>query len=215
MAKFKPLIFYIVFFLFILTCSALKGGYDYDLWAKLILGMAFVQTGQVLKHDFLSYTPTHTWYDHEWGSGAIFYLTQHFFSSAGLLILQAALAFLIFFTISKTIKLRGVKTTSAYNLLFYILAFLSVSINFHAQVRCQMFSFLLFAIFIYILELARTGKNKPLWLLPFIMILWNNLHRLRFWHWANCPLYNRGIFKQGACQKIYFCAYSNDTGTAN
>ena len=176
MAKFKPLIFYIVFFLFILTCSALKGGYDYDLWAKLILGMAFVQTGQVLKHDFLSYTPTHTWYDHEWGSGVIFYLTQHYFSSAGLLLLQATLTFLIFFTISKTIKLRGVKTTSAYNFLFYIVAFLSVSINFHAQVRCQMFSFLLFAVFIYILELARQDKNKPLWLLPFIMILWNNLH---------------------------------------
>ena len=176
MEKFKPIIFYIIFFLFILTYSSLVNGYDYDLWAKLILGMAFVQTGQVLKQDFLSYTPTHTWYDHEWGSGVIFYLTQHFFSTTGLLLLQATLVFLIFFTVTKIIKLRGVKTTSPYNFLFYIIAFLAVNINFHSQIRSQMFSFLLFAVFLYILELARQGKNKPLWLLPFIMIFWNNLH---------------------------------------
>lgn len=39
-----------------------------------------------------------------------------------------------------------------------------------------MFSFLLFTVFIYILELARKGKNKPLFLIPFIVIFWNNIH---------------------------------------
>ena len=176
MERFKPAIFYIVFFLFVLTYSSIVNGYDYDFWARLIAGMGFVQTGQVLKHDFLSYTPTHTWFDHEWGSGVIFYLTQHFFSSAGILLLQVTLVFLIFFTIIKIINLRGLKTTTAYNFLFYFIAFHALNINFHAQIRCQMFSFLLFTVFLYILELARQGKNKPLWLLPPIMILWNNLH---------------------------------------
>ena len=87
----KPIIFYIILFLFFLAFSTTVTNYDYDLWARLIAGMGFVQTGHVLKQDFLSYTPTHTWFDHEWGSGVIFYLTQHFFASAGLLILQAIL----------------------------------------------------------------------------------------------------------------------------
>lgn len=159
-----------------LTYSSLANGYDYDFWARLIAGMGFVQTGHVIKHDFLSYTPTHIWFDHEWGSGVIFYLTQHFFSSAGILLLQTILVFLIFFTIIKIIKLRGLKTTSAYNFLFYFFAFHSMIINFNEPVRCQMFSFLLFTVFLYILELARKGNDKPLWLMPFIMLFWNNIH---------------------------------------
>jgi len=176
MERFRPAIFYIVFFLFVLTYSSMVNGYDYDFWARLIAGMGFVQTGQVLKHDFLSYTPTHLWYDHEWGSGVIFYFTQHFFSSAGILLFQTTLVFLIFFTLIKIIDLRGVKTTSAYNFLFYCITFLALNITFHSQIRSQMFSFLLFAVFLYILELARKGNNKPLWLLPIIMVFWNNVH---------------------------------------
>lgn len=172
----KPTIFYVILFLFILAFSTTATDYDYDLWARLIAGMGFIQTGHVLKHDFLSYTPTHTWFDHEWGSGVIFYLTQHFFSFAGIIILQAILIFLIFFTITKIVELRGVKTTSAYNFLFYYFAFISMSQILNNPIRCQLFSFLFFTIFLYILELARKENNKPLWLTPFIIIIWNNLH---------------------------------------
>lgn len=172
----KVLIFYIILFLFILAFSTTATNYDYDLWARLIAGMGFVQTGHVLKQDFLSYTPTHTWFDHEWGSGVIFYLGQHYFSSAGILILQALLAFLIFFFITKVIELRGVKTTTPYNFLFYYFTFIAMSYIINNPIRSQMFSFLFFTIFLYILELARFGKDKPLFLIPFIMIVWNNLH---------------------------------------
>lgn len=176
MKKIKPIIFYIVFFLFCIAFSTTANGYDYDFWARLIAGMSVVQSGVVLKHDFLSYTPTHTWFDHEWGSGVIFYLTQHFLSSAGLILLQGLLVFLIFFTITKIVKLRGVKTTTPYNFLFYFFAFIAMSATINEPIRSQMFSFLFFTVFLYILELARQNTNKPLFLLPLIMILWNNLH---------------------------------------
>ena len=173
---FKPVVFYIIFFLFILGFCTTATNYDYDIWARLIVGMSVVQTGHVIKHDFLSYIPTHTWFDHEWGSGVIFYLTQHFFSSAGLLILQALLVFLIFFVITKIVELRGVKTTSAFNFLFYYFAFIAMSQSLNEVIRCQLFSFLFFTIFLYILELARIGKYKALFILPILMIFWNNLH---------------------------------------
>lgn len=178
MNKIRPITFYIVFFLFILAFCTTASYYDYDLWARLIVGMGFVHTGHVFKHDFLSYAPTHTWYDHEWGSSVIFYLTQHFLGAAGILILQAILIFLIFFTISKVIELRGVKTTTPYNFLFYYFAFIAVSDSLINPIRCQLFSFLFFAVFLYILEKVRLGKGsvKNLMWLPAIMLVWNNLH---------------------------------------
>lgn len=174
----KAVVFYIVFFLFILAFSTTAKNYDYDFWARLIAGMSVVQAGHVLKHDFLSYTPTHTWYDHEWGSGVIFYLTQHIFGPAGILILQAILIFLIFFMISRVVKLRGVKTTTPYNFFFYYFSFTAVSCSLNNPIRCQMFSFLFFTIYLYILERVRlgVGKNKTLIWLPVIMLIWNNLH---------------------------------------
>lgn len=176
MEKMRPILFYIVFFLFCLAFSTTANGYDYDLWARLIAGMSVVQSGIVLKHDFLSYTPTHQWFDHEWGSGVIFYLFQSFFSNAGLLILQTLLVFLIFFFITRIVSLRGVKTTHAYNFLFYYFAFQAMAQVINQPIRCQMFTFLFFTIFLYILELSRKGNDKPLWALPFLMLIWNNLH---------------------------------------
>lgn len=174
--KIKPFVFYLIFFLFILAFSTTSIGYDFDFWARLIAGMAFVQTGHVLKQDFLSYTPTHTWYDHEWGSGVIFYLVQHFFSNVGILFLQTILIFLIFFALTKIVELRGLKTTSAYNFLFYYFGFIAMSQILNEPVRCQLFTFLFFTVFLYILELSRKEENKWLWLMPVIMIFWNNLH---------------------------------------
>lgn len=174
--KINPIVFYIVFALFILAFSLTTDNYDYDLWARLIVGKYFFQTGQVLKQDFMSYAPTHPIIDHEWGSGVIFYFVQHYFSPLGLLILQDIVIFLIFVLIIKIIKLREVKTTSPYNLLFYIFSAWALLQIFVQLIRCQIFSFLFFTLFLYILELARKGKNKPLMVIPFVMIVWNNLH---------------------------------------
>lgn len=174
--KIKPIIFYIILFLFILAAGTLAAGYDYDLWARLIAGMSVVQSGHVLKHDFLSYTPTHLWFDHEWGSGTVFYLFLHFFGPAGILIIQTILVFLIFFTMTRIISLRGLKTTSAYNFIFYFFAFIAMAPILNQPVRSQLFTFLLFSVFLYILERARKGQNRALFALAPLMIIWNNIH---------------------------------------
>lgn len=177
--KLKKIIFYIITFLFIWAITLNEFGLDYDIWARLIIGKYFVQTGHLLKHDFLSYTPTHTLYDHEWGSSIIFYLTQHLFDGVGLLILQTILIFLIIFFITKIVELRGLKTTSAYNFLFYFFALGSMNYLFKTPIRCQLFSFLFFTIFLYLLELHRKEKIKEKYLiisLPLLMLVWNNLH---------------------------------------
>ena len=108
----KGILFYLTLFLLILAFSTAANYFDFDLWARLIAGMGVVDGGQVLKTDFLSYTPVHTWWDHEWGAGVIFYLFLKFCGPYSLIILQAVLMFLIFFTAE--MKFRGMKLLAKF-----------------------------------------------------------------------------------------------------
>ena len=170
----KGILFYLTLFLLILAIYTTANYFDFDLWARLIAGMGVVDGGQVLKSDFLSYTPVHTWWDHEWGSGVIFYLCLKYFGPYSLIILQAVLMFLIFFTASRIIKIKT--NTNPYNILFYFFALMAAMGTLNSPIRCHMFSFLLFTVFIYILERVRLGNNKLLFLIPILTIFWNNVH---------------------------------------
>ena len=81
--------------MFCLFLACLSTNYDFDLFARLIVGERFVEQGILPYHDFLSYTPTHNWYDHEWGSGVVFYLVLKYFKAFGFLMFQAVTMFLI------------------------------------------------------------------------------------------------------------------------
>lgn len=174
--KLYSYIFYITLFGLCFVLANHTAGYDFDLWARLIVGKVFWATGHVLKHDFLSYTPTHIWYDHEWGSGTFcFYPVQILFGPIGLVVLQAIFIFLTFVLCIKTIKLRMGEKYS-HHILLILLTLLVYNRCVALPVRCQMFSFLFVALVLYLLERARDGKDKTLWIIPFLTIIWNNLH---------------------------------------
>ena len=167
--------FLITLFLLVFIISASVQCYDFDLWARLIAGMGVIDGHQVLKTDFLSYTPTHTWWDHEYGSGIVFYWFFKHFGPYSLIWLQTVLFFLMFFIISRIIKLRG--SENPYNFLFYIFPIIALYENFAIPIRCHFFSFLLFTVFLYILEKSRKENNyKILYILPILTVVWNNLH---------------------------------------
>ena len=155
-------IFYIALFLLTLIFSVNSTAYDNDLWARLIAGMGVIDGGHVLTQDFLSYTPVHTWWDHEWGAGVIFYAFLKYLGPFSLIILQAVMLFSIFFTISKILK------TKSYSIVFFFFALMSVMPTLNNPIRCHLF--------IYILEKARNGSPKLLILIPFITLLWGNIH---------------------------------------
>ena len=144
--------------------SANVNYFDYDLWARLIAGMGVIDGHAVLKQDFLSYTPTHIWYDHEYGSGVVFYFLLKHFGAYSLIIFQSLLIFGIFFFIVQTIKARGVK--NPYNFIFYLFPIVALTQNFGSPIRCHLFSFLFFTVFLYILEISKRDKQKLLYLLP-------------------------------------------------
>lgn len=170
----RKFLFYITIFLLIFVICLNSDKYDYDLWARLIAGMGVIDSGHVLKNDFLSYTPVHIWYDHEWGSGAIFYLFLKYLGPFSLIILESLLYFGIFAVITRVIKIR--EKVTPYNILFYLLPIIALEDNFNNPIRCHLFSFFLFALFIYILEQAKKGKNLGLYFIPPLVIFWNNVH---------------------------------------
>ena len=129
--------------IFINSCLFNNGN---SFWARLIAGMGVIDGGNVLTSDFLSYTPVHTWFDHEWGSGAIFYAVLKLFGAYSLIILQALMLFGIFFVASRVVKNRT--NISPYNILFYFFTLMAVMENLNNPIRCHMFSFLFFTIFI-------------------------------------------------------------------
>ena len=87
----KTIILYILLALICVFLSCLSMDYDFDLYARLIVGQRFIEDGILPFKDFMSYTPTHVWYDHEWGSSVVFYSVLKFIGPVGFLLLQALL----------------------------------------------------------------------------------------------------------------------------
>ncbi len=165
---------YVLLLLLCLFFACLSDNYDYDLYARLIVGESFVEKGIFHYRDFLSYTPTHLWYDHEWGSGVVFYWFLKLFGSYGLILVHALTMFVTAFFIIKTQKLqKHAYPTSILFMGLFLLLFSHLNPNI---VRCHMFSFMFFAMFLYFLEKTRTQNSNIIWLVPLIVIIWNNLH---------------------------------------
>ena len=88
---------YFTLFMLSLLMACLSKEYDYDLFARLIVGEHFFANWSLSYNDFLSYTPTHIWYDHEYGASLVYYLFFKVFGHFGLILIQAILVFLTTF----------------------------------------------------------------------------------------------------------------------
>lgn len=174
-------IFFITLILYVFVVGSCTNFVDYDFFARLIVGKTFFQTGEILKYDFLSYSKTHPWYDHEWGASLVFYFIQDNFGDIGLQVFKAFCIALTFLFLILIIKLRRKvlyknQEFPIFNFFFFFLMLQPVSKLIYS-LRCHHFTFMFFAIWLYILEKARLEKNyKILWTLPLFMVVWSNVH---------------------------------------
>lgn len=149
---------------------------DNDLWHRLAVGRIFYQLGGVLKHDIFSYVTTKpVWVDHEWGSGVIFYYLSLYFGDWGLL----GLKFLALSAVMWLIYAANALITQDdedYRIGFYVVALMAVVLGFGTTVRCLIFTYLFFTLWIYVLERVRRGQNKIIWIFPVTMLVWVNVH---------------------------------------
>lgn len=148
--------------------------YDYDFFARLIVGENFIENGVLPYKDFVSYTPTHSWYDHEWGSGIIFYLILKYLGALGILVFYALMLFGTTYFVVKAQKLqRHAYPTSIIFTAVFLILFAHVN---PTLVRCHLFTFFFFSMFLYILEKERKQSSKLIWVIPPIIVFWNNVH---------------------------------------
>jgi len=175
MSHTKKIIFFIALFILVCLFSAIHNSADRDLWHRLAVGALFFQTGWVLKHDIFAYTPTKDlWVDHEWGSGVIFYFLSHNFGDYGLIALKVLIAFTVLTVILAANHL--ISSDKKYRIGFYIITLTGLWPGFGSTIRCQLFTYLFFTLWVYILERIRRGENRLIWIFPATMLLWVNLH---------------------------------------
>ncbi len=128
----------------------------------------------VLQTNFYSFTHfQYPFLNHHWGTGVIFYLVQKVggFITLHLFSLSLILAtFLLLFKMAK--KEAGLVVATILSLMLVPL------IAYRKEIRPEIFSCLFSASFFYILWAYRNKEisAKWLWALPFIEIIWVNLH---------------------------------------
>jgi hypothetical protein len=144
---------------------------DPDFWWHLKTGQYILQTGNIPRTDFFSFTNFgKEWIAHEWLSEAIFYSVYSRLGFNSLIFIFAILTALAFW-----IAFRR------FNVHPYIGGFATLlgvwTVLPTIGVRPRVFTLLFASIYLAILgRYARSGEGKTIWWLVLIMLLWVNLH---------------------------------------
>jgi hypothetical protein len=143
---------------------------DSDTWWHLRSGAWMVEHGQILTHDEFSHTRLgQPWINHSWLAQILLFQVWRWFSYAGLNLMTAAWVLLAFGLVYW--QCEGNAYLKAFTL---VLAAAASAVYWAA--RPQMISFVLAAVFLYLLYLFRWRGINFLWLLPPLMALWVNAH---------------------------------------
>jgi hypothetical protein len=159
------LTYFVIFLSLVFPYSDKDWGWHYR------LGEHFIRTGHLLRTNPFTWTlPNYFWTNHEWLYDPLLYILYNAVGFLGLSILGGAAAFVTFFVITKPFELSYWKLA--------ILGFFFIKLSeagIREGLRSQVIANLLLAILLWVLIKARrTGKF--LFTLPFLFLLWVNLH---------------------------------------
>jgi hypothetical protein len=148
---------------------------DPDLWGYLAFGRLFWTHSRFPYLDVFAYVPTlKPWVYHEWLTGVLFYPVYRTLGESGLQVLKYVLGLATLGVTYGTARRRGAELLPLAIIIFLSLPGLSPG---YSPVRAQVFTYLFFALTLYLLETARlSGNHRWLWLLVPIQIVWCNLH---------------------------------------
>ena len=143
----------------------------YDFWWHLKIGEVIATTGSIPREEVFSFTAAgREFIVQNWLAEVIYYA----------LFRVGGLAMVVFFN---TALLSGalipiyhlcLKSTSRVRLA--VVVSLVAAIGMFPHTRPQVFSFVCFAIYHWVITLYRTKDGNHLWVLPMVMLLWVNLH---------------------------------------
>lgn len=165
--------------LFILVFAILFAGYfheinaiNQDLGRHLIMGKIIAQNWSVTKTNLFSYTyPDYPFINHHWLSEVMFYQIFNIVGFTGLLTFTTLVALLAFLFVYLQAKREASFTILTISSLIY----LAILIGRNA-LRPEIFSFFFLSIFVVVLYRYRENYTRWIFLLPFLEILWVNIH---------------------------------------
>lgn len=151
--------------------------WDNDAWWHIETGKYIVENKIVPKTDIFSFYGIENnfkWIAHEWLSDVVLYGFYHIGGFQGLVLYPIVLLFFTMFVLYLTIK---EKINDNFIIGFICFYFTGLILAVFSATRPHMFSFLLFALTIYILQQFQEDKNtKLVWFLPLLSMLWVNFH---------------------------------------
>ena len=146
---------------------------DPDLWGHLFFGKQILEGGNLPSQNLYSYTaPEYPWINHEWLAEVVFYALFRFFGSPGLILFKVALGGGIVWIVDRCIRKKVPSLLVRTLTLVWIMAILSPGFN----IRPQLFTYLFFAVFLFLFYRYDEGKKATLYWAPPLMALWANLH---------------------------------------
>src|SRR5476651_1450348 len=142
---------------------------DPDLWAHVMFGQHFLQTGELMKTDPYSWTANgHEWINHEVVAEAALGLAHRWLGGTGLLLLKIVVGLLTFGLALSIATRRMSRETRAVAWAFGALAVVEISFGFAA--RPQIFSALALAIQLWILREIHRGRWQWALALPPLFV---------------------------------------------
>jgi hypothetical protein len=154
-----------------LVAMPMRETLDPDMWWHLRIGEIIWQSG-IPRQDIFSFTvPHHEWVTHEWLSQLFMWLVYLAGGLPGLIVVFALLTAVSFWLVYQCCAGRP-----------YLAAFVVLLAAFASAivwgVRPQIFNMLLAALFVYVVERVKDEQlnGRWLWALPFVTLVWANLH---------------------------------------
>lgn len=146
---------------------------DVDLWGHVQFGLDTVDNGRIAAIDPYSFTSDRRWVNHEWLAEVLLASAWRAGGNPGLIALKLACIFGGVAFVSLLLRARGIKTRSQVLFLSLVIVGILPRVN---HIRPQLFSVLLFAALLLILQRAEYGRRSAfVWAVPLIG-LWCNLH---------------------------------------
>lgn len=172
----SPVVFSILVGITLVGLCAFHVDADPDLFHRLAMGKLLSERNSFPYTDPFAFTPKLVqWIDHEWLSGAVLYGLYSFGGEPALLLFRSIIYFL-----SIAISLRVlflICPPSSTAAAWFLVCFVHGSFGWASVVRCQVFTYLFIPLIVLGILYAHL-KNRwgLLYLTPFIMIPWCNLH---------------------------------------
>ena len=169
---FGNIIWLTTFFMVLRAGRRMMNG-DGDLGFHITLGRHILDSGKIPSTDIFSHTMTgQPVIEHEWLAGVIFAAIDNLLGFNGVILLCALVIASSFLLVYKNLK----KESKTLLIPILVTAITVATSMVHWVARPHIFTFLLFSLWMIVLEKLYQGRFMLWWVLPLIMLLWANLH---------------------------------------